>query len=139
MTVFSSLRSRILRAGTGTAAVTLAGVWMVSAASALADFGDENWAEGFHVRGIEGTTSAFLEREDGLYIGGNFGTAGPIEARCIVRYAGGSFAPLGAGCNGDVEALVVFDGDLIACGAFSHIDGVAAAAWPRGTVKPCAA
>src|SRR5699024_8251512 len=58
---------------------------------------------------------------------GSFGTAGGVEADSIARWDGDAWHALGTGTdNFRVDALTVYDGQLIAGGAFTGMSGVVA-------------
>ncbi|MBS0195556.1 MAG: WD40 repeat domain-containing protein [Planctomycetes bacterium] len=55
-----------------------------------------------------------------LVAGGKFQAAGNLSARCIARWNGKNWTPLGAGINDTVSALAVLpSGDLVAGGSFT--------------------
>ncbi|HEX6885160.1 MAG TPA: HYR domain-containing protein [Planctomycetota bacterium] len=61
-----------------------------------------------------GVVNALAEHDDGggsaLYVGGEFTSAGGVEASHIARWDGASWSPLGGGMNGQgVHALAVYD------------------------------
>ena len=95
--------------------------------------GDEYWAAGFNLPGMNGAVNALAVEPDGsLYAGGLFTTAGDVPANHIARWdpATSSWHPLGSGMAGDysnVYALAVgADGSLYAGGDFTTAGGVAA-------------
>ncbi|MBI1852815.1 MAG: hypothetical protein HYR85_20940 [Planctomycetes bacterium] len=65
----------------------------------------------------------------GLYVGGQFATAGGQAASNIARWNGTSWSAVGGGANNSITSLVVFDDGtgpaLYAGGAFTSIGGVA--------------
>lgn len=69
--------------------------------------------------GIAGSGRALRVVGSDLIVGGDFFTAGGVAANCIARWNGSSFAPLGAGFDGEVDALAEYGGQLVAAGAFS--------------------
>jgi hypothetical protein len=70
---------------------------------------------------------ALMVYEGDLIAGGNFDTAGGVEAASIARWDGSQWHPLGAGIdNAYVNALFVYNGDLIAGGSFSTAGGIPA-------------
>jgi WD40 repeat protein len=97
-------------------------------ASAPAAPGDEYWAAGFNLPGMNGDVSALAVGPDGsLYAGGWFTTAGGVAASHIARLDGSQWHPLGSGMNGWVRALAVGpDGQVYAGGYFTTAGGVAA-------------
>ncbi|MDX2114638.1 MAG: choice-of-anchor D domain-containing protein [Planctomycetota bacterium] len=54
----------------------------------------------------------------GVFDGANT-TGTVVSARNVARWTGSSWEPMGAGVNGEVHALAVFDGQLYAGGSFS--------------------
>src|SRR5690606_24067291 len=82
--------------------------------------------------GVENNVLATTVWDDGtgpaLYVAGLFLTAGGKQVNRIARWDGTSWQPLagpsGAGMNGAVRALTVYDGDLIAAGSFTTAGGV---------------
>ncbi len=77
---------------------------------------------GLGVSSYEGVRS-LAEYEGELYVGGLITQAGGQPASRIARWDGTSWSPVGSGANGPVEALAVFQGDLIAGGNFNTIGG----------------
>jgi hypothetical protein len=69
----------------------------------------------------------------GLIAGGRFANVGASATARIARWNGTSWAPLGAGVDGDVHALAVgpFTGMLFAGGTFGNAGGAPAAAIAR--------
>jgi hypothetical protein len=61
-----------------------------------------------------------------LVIGGYFPTAGGATVNSIATWDGADFGALGAGVDGEIRALVMYDGDLIAGGSFGYAGGNAA-------------
>jgi hypothetical protein len=79
-----------------------------------------------------------------LIAGGQFITAGVTAANHIARWgsAASAWSALGAGTNGEVDALIYFGGQIIAGGAFTTAGGVGAAniaAWNGTTWAPLGA
>ncbi len=60
-----------------------------------------------------------IEWNDLLVIGGAFFSAGGVNSPCIAGWDGKAFRPLGSGLNGEVLALTVWNGRLIAGGDFT--------------------
>lgn len=81
--------------------------------------------------------------DDTIYVGGDFTTADGVAANRVARLAGATFAPLGAGMDNSVNALVVGpDTYLYAGGAFTTAGGVSAsriARWNRSQWAPLGA
>jgi hypothetical protein len=63
-----------------------------------------------------------------LYVGGNFDSAGGVEARNIAKWNGSAWSALGSGVNGfyGVGALAVNGSDLYVGGDFTNAGGVTA-------------
>jgi len=113
--------------------------------AAPADPGDEYWAAGFHVPGMNGAVNALaLDGTGNLYAGGYFTTVdGVISANHIARWDGATWAPLGSGlegCTACVYALAVDGaGHLYASGDFTIAGGVSAyriARWDGAAWSP---
>ena len=96
-------------------------------ASAPSAPGDEYWAAGYHLPGMDLYVNALVFGPDGsLYAGGNFGTADRTAANRIARWDGSQWHPLNIGMNDRVNALAVgLDGTLYAGGWFTTAGGVA--------------
>lgn len=119
-------------------------------AVAIADPGDEFWASDFYRVGLAGRVNACAEYDGALILGGDltaagdvlvdglagqFDHAGGVAAHNVARWDGAQWHPLGGGGEG-IEALVVYDGLLIALGDFSTTLGVPGeklAAWDGTT------
>ena len=89
-------------------------------------------AAGVHP-GMNGTVYALVRLPGGnLIAGGDFTRAGGVAANRIARWDGATWAPLGSGMTGGIDASSVKDlavlpnGDLIAGGNFASAGGVAA-------------
>src|SRR5262245_30350245 len=69
-----------------------------------------------------GVVNALISHNDGsgqkLYAGGQFSSVGWVAADSIARWNGSSWAPVGSGLDGPVEAFVVHNGALVASGDF---------------------
>ncbi len=83
-----------------------------------------------------------------LVAGGYFATAGGVTANAIARWDGASWHPLGTGMEGghattpSVDALAVYQGELIAGGTFTAAGGVTAnsiARWDGSAWQPLGA
>jgi hypothetical protein len=59
-----------------------------------------------------------------LVVGGYFPEAGGMTVNSIATWDGNEFGALGGGVDGEIRALVTYDGDLIAGGFFDHAGGV---------------
>ncbi|MCH9057150.1 MAG: hypothetical protein IIB55_00825 [Planctomycetes bacterium] len=72
-----------------------------------------------------------------LIVGGNFTTAGGMEANYIARWDGTAWSPLGSGMGGfpapllSVYTLTEYNGELIAGGWFTTAGGQVSAYWAR--------
>ncbi|MFO0840016.1 MAG: hypothetical protein U1D55_16030 [Phycisphaerae bacterium] len=72
-----------------------------------------------------------------LYAAGYFASANGVPLNCIARWDGAAWQPLGSGFSGGtngtwVEAMAVYNGELVVAGAFALAGGVSAhgiAAW----------
>ena len=87
-----------------------------------------DWKPGESPQGLsyEGYAMAVYDDGDGpaLYVAGGFETAGGIKACGIARWDGRYWSSVGGGVNkpsgcGQVKALVVHDGELVAGGCFT--------------------
>ncbi|MCP4246482.1 MAG: hypothetical protein GY778_05485, partial [bacterium] len=84
---------------------------------------EPQWLPGEGFPGLDRDAHAAVVYDDGsgpaLYVGGEFTIAGDVFANNIARWDGTSWSPLGSGMNGQVRALTVYNGDLIAGGNFT--------------------
>lgn len=80
------------------------------------DAGD--WVE--LASGVSGEARVFAQTGGSLIVGGNFSAAGALQANHIAAWDGAQWAPLGQGFNGPVNALIVFNNEIIAAGEFTH-------------------
>ena len=96
-------------------------------ASAPSAPGDEYWAAGYHLPGIDGSVIALAFGPDGsLYAGGDFTTAGEVDANFIARWDHSHWLTLGSGMDSNVNTLAFgLDGSLYAGGWFTTAGGVA--------------
>jgi hypothetical protein len=87
--------------------------------------GDNRWASGFSLPGLDGMVYALTVDAGGnLYAGGKFTTAGGAAASRIARWDGSTWVPLGSGTYGYVSALTVdANGNLCAGGFFQKAGG----------------
>jgi hypothetical protein len=71
---------------------------------------------------------AIAVHENNLYVGGNFTTAGAVNANNIAQWniATKIWTSLGEGVNGTVYAIVVKNGEVYVGGGFSSVGGVSA-------------
>lgn len=141
----------------GTGPALLAGGEFTSAggltANRIAKWDGAAWSPtaGLQGRGVNGFVNAFATAsdEDGtiLYVGGEFRSAGDAVANFVAAWDGTDWAPMlgigGAGLNGSVSALTVFDDgtgpSLYAGGFLSAADGIATnyvARWDGATWSP---
>src|SRR5438552_17910823 len=89
------------------------------------------WLPGEGIPGVNGEVHAVTTWDpDGpgvqpevLVVGGSFTVAGDILANNIATWNGTSWKAVGAGLNGDVRALTVYNGNLIAAGNFTLSGG----------------
>ena len=82
----------------------------------------DNLGTGVNTQG--GIVSAVISHNDGsgqkLYIGGLFGSVGEVVVPSIARWNGSVWGPVGDGLDGPVEALLLYNGALVASGAFDQ-------------------
>jgi hypothetical protein len=64
---------------------------------------------------------------DELYVGGDFTIIGSTFANRIAKWTGSSWSALGSGVSGNVNALTVYNNELIVGGSFTTVDGSIAA------------
>ena len=86
--------------------------------------------------GLDGSVEAMTVYNGELVVGGPFASAGGVTVNGIARWNGAQWQPLGGpsevGVNGGiVNALAVFDGELVAGGSFFGAGGVSAFAIAR--------
>jgi uncharacterized protein (TIGR02145 family) len=90
------------------------------------------------ISGLDGQVFALTVYDNRLIVGGCFTSIGGVQASCIAAWDGHNWSPLGSGMGGGayacpyVSALAVYDGKLIAGGAFYEAGGITAyyiAAW----------
>lgn len=78
-----------------------------------ADECEVHWDHSIGQPGMDHQVNAFAIFDDGagpkLYAGGQFTTAGGVDAGGIARWDGAAWSPLGEGVWGSVNALTVFD------------------------------
>lgn len=76
--------------------------------------------------GINGMVRTGARLADGdIVLGGDFTTAGGVEAARIARWNGTSWMPLGSGMDGAVRSVVALpNGDIVAGGSFTAAGGV---------------
>lgn len=95
--------------------------------------------------GIVGDVRAFTRALGTLIVGGNFVTAGGMTVNHIAAWNGSQWSVLGEGFNGPVNALLVFNGEIIAAGEFTHAIGDAStpllriARWDGAAWRPVGA
>lgn len=82
--------------------------------------------------GIDGCSSCtpyvltMAARGNDLYVGGQFNSAGGVQANNIARWDGENWHALGSGANGPVYKIAFNGDDIYVGGAFTSIDGVKA-------------
>ena len=89
--------------------------------------------------GMNSSVHALTVYNGALIAGGYFTTAGGVSANYIARWNSPSWQPLGTGMAGatglypypDVQALTVYDGELIAGGNFTTAGGNISRYWAR--------
>ena len=88
-------------------------------------FSDADWSSLGGVCGANGNVYAMAVDNSGrLYIGGNFITAGGITANYVASWDGSTWASLGSGMNGIVNALAISGPDVYVGGSFNTAGGV---------------
>ncbi len=96
----------------------------------------QDWIGGAQFPGVDGAVGASLvwDRDDTgpippvLVVAGDFSFAGIAAAQRIAAWDGAAWtSPFGAGLNGPVRALAVYNGNLIAAGEFTQAGGTPAA------------
>lgn len=80
---------------------------------------DDRWFDGFDAGNAPGNTvEALVQTEDGIAAGGWFTDAGGNSTNYVAVWDGTGWYPYGAGFDGRVYDLAVWNGQLIAAGAF---------------------
>ncbi|HEX8598089.1 MAG TPA: S-layer homology domain-containing protein [Chloroflexia bacterium] len=88
--------------------------------------GDENWDSRFNPVGVGGYVLAVAVSGSDVYVGGQFITAGTVNASRIARWNGSQWFPLGSGVNGDVYEIAVSGSDIYVGGEFTQAGGASA-------------
>ncbi|HPD31798.1 MAG TPA: dockerin type I domain-containing protein [Phycisphaerae bacterium] len=108
-------------------------IFCISEASAACGF---DWKPGESPQGLSYEGYAMAVYDDGggpaLYVAGGFETAGGVKVCGVARWDGRYWSPVGGGVSkpsgcGQVKALVVHDGELVAAGSFAMAGNTAAA------------
>ena len=93
--------------------------------------------------GVNGGVGALAVYNDRLIVGGQFTSAGGVGVNSIAQWDGSSWSPLGSGASNGVsgsyplvEALTVYNGQLIAGGRFYTAGGQVSFNWARWTGCP---
>lgn len=73
---------------------------------------DELWSSGFGVPQFDGAVTAAARYSGGMVVGGEFRVAGGVAARCIARWDGAHWLPLGDGLPGPPASIAV-SGDTV--------------------------
>jgi hypothetical protein len=79
--------------------------------------------------GMDSIVESLLGYDGDLVAGGRFTDAGGVAAACIACWDGAAWSAMGSGMSGgalgvtSVAALTIFDGDLVAGGAFTSAGG----------------
>ena len=86
------------------------------------------WLPGKGIPGTNGTILASIQYTppggtSATYVAGSFSYVGNERITSVARWTGSAFEPIGE-FNGQVNALCVFGGKLVAGGTFSVLDGV---------------
>lgn len=109
------------------------------AGAQTATVSDSNWI-GINPAGANGVINAVaVDASSDLYVGGVFTVLGSVPADRIAKWNGNAWSPIGAGMNGNVQALTVEGGELYAGGAFTRVGGTPAnriAKWDGATWSP---
>ena len=95
-------------------------------ANGIAAWDGSKWSSlGSGISGFQdyGTTVlAMTEYNGNLIVGGGFRYIDDIEVNCIAEWDGNSWSALGEGVNGRVNALAVYDNELIVGGDFLSVE-----------------
>src|SRR5690349_16088856 len=84
-------------------------VFSLLALAGLASAQCPSWMPGFGLPGTTGVTRAIAAFNGELYVGGDLTSAGGLPASQLARWTGSRWDDLGAGMDGTVNALAVFD------------------------------
>lgn len=112
--------------------VLIAGLFSLPSNTIAATFTDADWSGLRGPTGTNGRIAALAKDESGnLYVGGNFTSAGTINANHVAKWDGSSWSSLGSsgiggGTNQPVRALAVMSGEVYAGGEFTSTDSGAA-------------
>ena len=113
-----------------------------NAANRIAKWDGSSWSPlgtGLSFPGDTCSVFALAVSGSEVYAGGYFATAGSSAAKCIAKWNGSSWSPLGSGMNYTVSALAVSDSGLYAGGGFTTAGGSAAkyvAKWDGSSWSP---
>lgn len=66
--------------------------------------------------GVDGTVAVVLVDGQDVFVGGDFATAGVMEAHSVAKWSGSEWSALGSGLDGQVHALTFFNDELYAGG-----------------------
>jgi hypothetical protein len=86
--------------------------------------------------GRHGTVYDQVLLEGNLVIGGDFTQAGDTPAGRVALWDGSSWSALGSGMSDDVACLSIYDGNLVAAGAFDGLSTSSIARWDGTSWKP---
>jgi hypothetical protein len=112
---------------------------------ALAFSAKAQWSSQFGVPGANEKVQALVWHDDGsgpaLYVGGHFSGVDNTAVQKIARYRNGVWSDVGGGIDpsGYVNAMTVFNGELVVAGKFEEAGGVRAtniARWDGATWQP---
>jgi hypothetical protein len=90
---------------------------------------ETRWSRDFETQGLDDHVYALAFYDGDLVAGGRFATAGGRPASAVARWDGAGWSdlggglqrqPCGLGCGPWVQALVVYQGGLVAGGSFTH-------------------
>ncbi|HRH65492.1 MAG TPA: T9SS type A sorting domain-containing protein [Bacteroidia bacterium] len=93
------------------------GMWNGSAWSSVGDLDGSSMGE----NGVR--TMCVYDGQ--LYVGGNFGSCGSVNANNLGCWNGSTWSSIGTGMNGEVKALAVYRNELYMAGNFSSAAGTA--------------
>ncbi len=69
-----------------------------------------------------GNVSAIVNYNGNIIIGGDIDSIGLVKVNNIALWNGNDWQPIGSGFNGPVRDLIVYQGELYACGQFLYSD-----------------
>ena len=102
--------------------------------------GDDGWSDQFGNADFIGWPAACVGDSGQLILGGSFSIVDEIEVANVARYDGTSWSAMGDGLNDQVEDLIIFQGDPVACGQFTRSGAISVnhvARWNGAQWLPC--